>query len=114
MILIGSGSEVYVALGAKELLEERGIKTRVVNFPSVELFEMQSDEYKESVLPRKVRRRVAIEASRGSCWHRYVGAEGLVISMETFGKSAPGKVLFEHFGFTPEAVAQKVIEKWFG
>jgi len=85
----------------------------VVNFPSIELFENQSDEYKESVLPRYVTRRVVVESARGSCWHKYVGSDGLIVSMETFGKSAPGKVLFEHFGFTPEAVARKVIDKWF-
>ena len=113
LILIGTGSEVHVALGAKEILEEKGIKVRVVNFPSVELFEMQREEYKESVLPKEVKRRAVVEAARGSCWHKYVGEEGLVISMESFGKSAPGKVLFEHFGFTAEAVARKILEKWF-
>ena len=113
VIIIGTGSEVHVALGAKDILEEKGIKTRVVNFPSIELFEMQSDEYKEGVFPREVTKRVVVEAARGSCWHRHVGSDGLIISMESFGKSAPGKVLFEHFGFTPETVAQKVIEKWF-
>ena len=113
VILIGTGSEVHVALGAKDLLESKGIKTRVVNFPSIELFEKQSDEYKGEVLPPEVHRRVVVEAGRGMCWYRYVGTEGLVISMETFGKSAPGKALFEHFGFTPEAVAKKVIERWF-
>jgi len=114
VILIGTGSELHVALGAKDILEGRGIKTRVVNFPSVELFERQSEEYKRSVLPPDVVKRVAVEAGRGMCWHRYVGSDGIVISMETFGKSAPGKALFEHFGFTPEAVAEKVVEKWFG
>ncbi len=113
VIIIGSGSEVHVALGAKEILESKGVKVRVVNFPSIELFESQSEEYRESVLPRSVRRRVVIEAARGTCWHRYAGEEGLIVSMETFGKSAPGKVLFEHFGFTPEKVAQKILERWF-
>ena len=113
VVLIGTGSEVHVALGAKSILENRGIKVSVVNFPSIELFEMQSEDYKRSVLPERVSKRVVLEAGRGSCWHKYVGSDGLVISMETFGKSAPGKVLFEHFGFTPEAVAEKVIGKWF-
>jgi len=113
VIIMGSGSEVHVALGAGEILKKRGIKVRVVNFASVELFERQGEDYKESVLPRDVKRRVVVEASRGSCWYRYVGQEGLVISMETFGKSAPGNLLFEHFGFTPEAVADKVIRMWF-
>ena len=113
VILMGTGSEVHVALGVKEILDSKGIKTRVVNFPSIELFEMQSDEYKESVLPEEVKKRVVIEAAKGSCWYKYVGTEGLIISMETFGKSAPGKALFGHFGFTPEAVANKIIDRWF-
>jgi len=113
LILMATGSEVHVALGAKDILEKRGIKVRVVNFPSIELFEMQGEDYKRSVLPPSVKRRVVVEAAKGDCWHKYVGEEGLVISMESFGKSAPGKVLFEHFGFTPEAVAEKIIKRWF-
>jgi transketolase len=113
VILIATGSEVHVALGAKEILEGEGIKVRVVNMPSMEIFETQSEEYKEKVLPRSVKRRVAIEAARGSCWYRYVGDEGMVISLETFGKSAPGEVLFEHFGFSPQKVADKVRRRWF-
>ncbi len=113
VIVIGTGSEVHVALGVKDILEEKGIKVRVVNFPSVELFEQQGEEYKRSVLPESVKKKVVIEAGRGSCWHRYVGEDGLIVSMETYGKSAPGKALFEHFGFTPESVAEKILSKWF-
>ncbi len=113
VLIIATGSEVHFALGAKEILERDGIKVRVVNMPSVEIFELQSKEYRESVLPRSVKRRVVVEAARGSCWYRYVGEEGLIISMETFGKSAPGDVLFEHFGFSPEKIARKIKEKWF-
>ena len=113
LILIGTGSEVHVALGVKDILAQRGLKVRVVNFPSIELFELQDEEYKRSVFPPEVRRRVVVEAGRGMCWYRYVGQEGMLVSMETFGKSAPGKALFEHFGFTPEAVAQKVLDRWF-
>ncbi len=113
LILMATGSEVHVALGSKDILEKRGIKVRVVSFPSIELFEMQGEDYKRSVLPPSVKRRVVVEAAKGDCWHKYVGEEGLVISMESFGKSAPGKVLFEHFGFTPEAVAEKIIKRWF-
>jgi len=113
VLLMASGSEVHVALEAGRILEEKGVKVSVVNFPSFELFERQDEAYKKEVLPEKIRRRVAIEAARGMCWYRYVGSEGIVISMETFGKSAPGKVLFEHFGFTPEAVAEGVLERWF-
>ena len=113
VLVIASGSEVHVALGVKEILEDKGIKVRVVNFPSVELFEKQSEEYRREVLPPEVNRRVVIEAARGSCWHKYAGEEGLIISMETFGKSAPGKVLFEHFGFSAEKVAEKILNRWF-
>ena len=113
LILMASGSEVHVVLEAAYLLEEKGIGVRVVNFPSMELFEDQGRDYTESVLPSDVSRRVAVEAARGACWYRYVGEDGLVISMETYGKSAPGKALFKHFGFTPEVVVQKIIERWF-
>lgn len=113
VIIMASGSEVHIALDAKEILEKEGIKVRVVNFPSIELFELQSEDYRESVLPKEVKKRVAIEAARGMCWHRYLGEEGIMVSMETFGKSAPGKVLFEHFGFTPENVANKILKRWF-
>ena len=113
IILMASGSEVHVALDTSEILEQKGLKVRVVNFPSFELFELQEESYRCQVLPNKVQKRVAIEAARGMCWYKYIGSEGLIISMETFGKSAPGKVLFQHFGFTPESVAEKVIKKWF-
>ncbi len=113
VILIASGSEVHPTLEAGRILEEKGIKVRVVNFPSVELFEEQPDSYKQEVLPPAVKRRVVVEASAGSCWFKYLGDEGFTISMETFGKSAPGKVLFEHFGFSPQNIADKVIKRWF-
>ena len=113
VIIIATGSEVHVALGAKEILERDRIKVRVVNMPSMEIFELQEEDYKRKVLPPEVKRRVAVEAARGTCWYRYVGEDGMIISLETFGKSAPGKVLFEHFGFTPEGVAKRIKEKWF-
>ncbi|HIP42727.1 MAG TPA: transketolase [Aquifex aeolicus] len=113
VILIATGSEVQVALEAKEILESKGIKTRVVNMVCCELFESQSDEYKKSVLPPDITKRVAIESGIDTGWYKYVGMDGIVIGLNTFGKSAPGNVLFEYFGFTPENVANKVIEKWF-
>ena len=113
VILMATGSEVHVALGAKDILEKEGVGVRVVNFPSVELFEKQPEEYKKSVLPPEVKRRVLIEASKGDCWSKYVGEEGILVSMDSFGRSAPGKVLFEYFGFTPEKVAHLVMERWF-
>jgi transketolase len=113
LIIMASGSEVHPSLEAVKRLEEEGIKVRLVNFPSFELFEEQDDSYKRKVLPADVKRRVAVEAGRGDLWYRYVGSEGLVISLETFGKSAPGKALFEHFGFTGEKIAQRIKERFF-
>ncbi len=106
LILIASGSEVELTLKAKEMLEAEGRRVRVVSMPSMELFEQQSAEYKESVLPREVRRRVAVEALGGFGWDRYVGLDGATVTMSGFGASAPASKLFEHFGFTAEHVAE--------
>ncbi len=113
LILMASGSEVHLALSAAQILEERGIRVRVVNVPCMELFELQGEEYMREVLPQEVTRRVAVEAARGSCWYRYVGSDGLVVSVESFGKSAPGKEVFRYFGFTPESVAERIVKRWF-
>lgn len=107
-ILIASGSEVGLALSAKEELEKDGYKVRVVSMPSMDLYEAQSEEYKESVLPRSVRRRVAIEALSGFGWERYTGLDGAVVCMHSFGASGPAKTLFDHFGFTVSAVTEAV------
>ena len=112
VVLIGTGSEVHVCLGAKKLLEERGIKTRVVSMPSWELFFKQSKEYQKSVIPKDIPK-VAVEAGIKLGWKEIVGENGLVIGLESFGASAPGNVLMEKFGFTPENVANQVIEKYF-
>ncbi len=113
IVILASGSEVQVALGVSRLLEEReGVRSRVVSFPSAFLFDRQGEDYKRQVLPPSVDKVVAIEASKGDLWFRYVGKDGLVVSMESFGKSAPGKRLFEHFGFTPEAVFEKIKSRW--
>lgn len=108
VILMASGSEVEPTLRAGEMLKEKGVKVRVVNMASFEVFEAQEEEYRRHVLPPEVRKRVAVEAGRGLCWHRYVGLDGLVISLETFGKSAPGDRLMEYFGFSAEKIAEKV------
>ena len=108
VILMASGSEVEPTLRAGEMLKEKGVKVRVVNMASFEVFEAQEEEYRRHVLPPEVRKRVAVEAGRGLCWHRYVGLDGLVISLETFGKSAPGEKLMEYFGFSAEKIAEKV------
>ena len=81
---------------------------RVVSMPSMDLFEQQSDDYKESVLPRSVRKRVAVEALSGFGWERYTGLDGAVISMQSFGASAPAGLLFKKFGFTAEHVVETV------
>ena len=106
VILLASGSEVEQCMQAKELLKAEGIDARVVSMPSFELFEAQSAEYKESVLPNAVRARVAMEAAATFGWHKYVGLDGEVIGLDHFGASAPYKVLFQEFGFTAENVAK--------
>lgn len=105
-ILIASGSEVAPTLKAAQLLEKEGIDVRVVSMPSMELFEMQPEDYRESILPRKVKARTAVEASKDFGWGRYVGLDGEVVGMKSFGISAPGSQLFDYFGFTPENIAE--------
>ena len=107
-IIIASGSEVSLAVNAKEELKKDGIDVRVVSMPSMELFDKQSAEYKESVLPNAVRKRVAVEALSDFGWYKYVGLDGRVIAMEGFGASGPAATLFEHFGFTVDNVVKTV------
>lgn len=104
VILIGTGSEVQLAVEARERLQEQGVPTRVVSMPSVEWFEEQDQSYRDSVLPPAVKARVAVEAGIGLTWHRFVGEAGRIVSLEHFGASADGKVLFREFGLTAEAV----------
>ncbi|MFE9793584.1 transketolase [Streptomyces goshikiensis] len=104
VVLIGTGSEVQLAVAAREALQAEGIPARVVSMPCVEWFEEQDQDYKDSVLPPSVKARVAVEAGIGLTWHRYVGDAGRIVSLEHFGASADAKVLFREFGFTPEAV----------
>lgn len=106
MILMASGSEVELALKAKEELLKDNIDARVVSIPCMDLFEEQSKEYKESVLPNAVRKRVAIEALSGFGWERYTGLDGAVVAMKGFGASAPQNLLFKKFGFTVENVVK--------
>lgn len=110
VILMASGSEVALAVHAKEILSQEGMKVRVVSMPCMDLFEEQSREYRESVLPKEVRKRVAVEALGSFGWGRYVGLDGAVIAMEGFGASAPAEQLFEKFGFTAEHVVDVVKE----
>jgi transketolase len=114
VILMASGSEVYLAIDAAEKLQEEGINVRVVSFPSWELFEKQDSKYKSQVLPEFIKARVAIEAGISLGWKRYVGDLGEVISIEKFGASAPYTTIFENYGFTPENIvntAKKVLNK---
>jgi transketolase len=105
LILIASGSEVSLAVQAHEQLIAEGIRSRVVSMPSWDLFELQSQEYRDTVLPPKVAARVAIEQASTFGWERYIGANGRVIGMQTFGASAPLKELQKKFGFHPGHVA---------
>ena len=105
-ILIATGSEVSTALDAQAVLAEEKIFVRVVSMPCQEIFDGQSDEYKESVLPKKIRARVAVEAAADFGWQKYIGLDGATVTMQSFGASAPANVLFKKFGFTKENVAR--------
>ncbi len=107
-IIVASGSEVQLGIEAKKLLAAEGVDVRVVSMPSMDVFEQQTQEYKEEILPKKVRARVAVEALSGFGWDKYTGLDGEIVSMKSFGASAPGNLLFEHFGITTEAVVAAV------
>ncbi|WP_030753146.1 transketolase [Streptomyces sp. NRRL F-5135] len=110
VVLIGTGSEVQLAVEAREKLQAEGVAARVVSMPSVEWFEEQDQEYRDAVLPPSVKARVAVEAGIGLSWHRFVGDAGRIVSLEHFGASADAKVLFREFGFTADAVASAARE----
>ena len=105
VILMATGTEVGLVVGAYETLKSEGIRARVVSFPSWDLFEVQPEEYRNTVLPPHIRGRVAVEQAATIGWDRYIGSSGAVIGMHTFGASAPLSALLKKFGFTPEAVA---------
>jgi transketolase len=107
-IVIATGSEVHLALAASELLAARGVDVRVVSMPSWELFDAQPAEYRDSVLPPAVTVRLAVEAGIAQGWTKYTGLAGGVMSIDRFGASAPYKDLMHHFGFTPEAIVERV------
>lgn len=114
ILLMASGSEVEQIMQAQKLLAQDNIQARIISMPSMELFEQQSDEYKESVLPAAISARVAMEAGATMSWYRYVGLNGTVIGLDHFGASAPAPILFEKFGFTADnvvATAKKVLGK---
>jgi transketolase len=110
VLLIGTGSEVELCVKAKAVLAEKGVNARVVSMPCFEEFEKQSPEYKEKVLPSAVKARVCVEAGSPYSWYKYAGDNGEIISMETFGASAPAGKLFPYFGFTVENVVEKALK----
>lgn len=110
IILMASGSEVQLIYKAAEELEEEGYGVRVVSMPSIDIFELQSKEYKESVLPISCRKRVAVEAASEFGWHKYIGIDGRMIAMNSFGSSAPADLLFDKFGFSVENVVKTAKE----
>ncbi len=106
-ILIGTGSEVHIALDAGKILEEKDIMARVVSLPSWKLFDGQPTDYRNSVLPSNIRARIAIEAATTMGWERYVGIEGVTLGIPHFGASAPAGVLYEKFGLTAQRMADE-------
>ena len=109
ILLMASGSETELIYKAYDVLVEKGIKARVISMPCWELFEEQDAAYKESVMPKNVRARLAVEAAADFGWHKYVGMDGDIICMDGFGASAPAGALFKEFGFTVEHVAEKAL-----
>ena len=109
LILIATGSEVDLAMQSAAALEAEGKAVRVVSMPSTERFDAQTAEYKESVLPAAVTARVAIEAGQADFWYKYVGLNGAIVGMTSFGESAPAGALFEHFGFTVDNIKAKAL-----
>ncbi|GKU24862.1 transketolase [Clostridium folliculivorans] len=110
MLLMATGSEVELIYEAQSKLKEEGIDARVISIPSLEVFEAQGEEYKEKLMPKAVRKRVAVEAASSFGWHKYVGLDGKVVSIDTFGASAPGDILFKEFGFTVDNVIKTAKE----
>jgi transketolase len=107
-IIIATGSEVSLAVDAAERLGAKGRQVRVVSMPSTDVFDAQDDAYRESVLPRAVMARVAVEAGVSATWLHYVGGRGRIVGIDSFGESAPAEVVFEHFGFTVDNVVANV------
>ncbi|HSH36815.1 transketolase [Schnuerera sp.] len=110
IILMGTGSEVQLIYEASNRLKEKGIGTKVVSIPSWEIFEEQTEEYKEKVLPKEITNRLAVEAASSFGWHKYVGSNGKVLGLKDFGASAPGNELFERFGFTVDRIVEEALK----
>lgn len=108
LILVGTGSEVHVVLDAKKILDQKGVKSRVVSMPSWELFLEQDESYRKEVIPENIPK-VVVEAGVALGWKDIVGDNSIIIGLDRFGESAPGDVLMKEFGFTPENVAEKAL-----
>jgi transketolase len=109
-ILIATGSEVELAINAADALASRGVQVRVVSMPCAEIFSAQDVAYRDSVLPPAIRARVAVEALHADYWYKFVGLDGRVVGMRTFGESAPGDQLLKEFGFTVENVVNNLMD----
>ena len=107
LLIIATGSEVEICAEAVASLQSSGIRARLVSMPCVEVFEAQDAAYRESVLPGAVRKRLAVEAAAADYWYKFVGLDGDIIGMRSFGESAPGGVLMKEYGFTPENVVAR-------
>jgi transketolase len=110
LILLATGSELHLAVGAKEELEKQGHAVRVVSMPSFELFARQDEAYRDAVLPPPIRRRLAIEAGAPMSWYRWIGLDGAVVGMTTFGASGPSDKVLAHFGFTVPNVVEHALK----
>ena len=108
ILIIATGSEVFLGVEVAKAFSKRGVSIQVVSMPCVEVFELQPRAYKDRVLPPNVTKRIAIEAAHTNFWHKYIGSEGVIIGIDSFGASAPGKQLFERYGFTSENIEEAV------
>ena len=110
VLIMATGSELSPVIEASEILEKQGYDVQLVSMPCMELFDEQDDAYKQSVIPNETRARIAVEAASPFGWHKYVGIDGHVIGMNSFGASAPSGKLFEHFGFTVDRITNAALE----
>ena len=108
-IILSTGSEVHIALDASTMLETRGVNVRVVSMPSTEIFDEQTEDYREQILPRNIKARVAIEAGVSAGWDRFVGDRGRIIGIDRFGASAPADTVYKNLGITADNVVEAVL-----
>ena len=107
MIIIATGTEVGISLDAAKQLDQQGTKVRLISMPCADVFDLQDEQYKQSLLPADVRARIAVEAGITDYWRKYVGLDGDVVGIDEFGASAPGDVLMKHFGFTADNIIKR-------